>query len=235
VSNPVDLYSLRARRMPVLLVVLPAFLLLAVSILHTSTLGIASGSVASALSILSAQLGRDRGRQLQPSLWREWGGAPTTQALRFSGPRSHQQVAQAHSAIEDVLSLTLPSESEEREDPTAADEQYEAAIVQLIARTRDRRNFPLVFEENANYGFRRNSLGLRPSGVAVCLVTLLVSGVLMTFGAGPFRTRVEHFGWPAAASILLGAFWLSVVNRNWVRVPADAYAGRLVEAAYTLI
>jgi ABC-type transport system involved in multi-copper enzyme maturation permease subunit len=234
VSNLVDLYSLRARRMPVLLVVLPAFLLLAVSILDSSTLGIASGSVASALSILGAQLGRDRGRNLQPSLWREWGGPPTTQVLRFSGPKPAEQVAQAHGAIEEVLSLALPSEDEERADPSAADERYGAAIIQLIAKTRDYGKFPLVFEENVNYGFRRNSLGLRRFGIAVCVVTLFVSILLLACGSESFASRAEHFGWPAAASILLGVFWLGVVSPDWVRVPADAYAGRLIEAAYTL-
>jgi hypothetical protein len=234
VSNLLDLYSLRARRTPVLLVVLPAFLLLAVSVLDSSTLGVATGSVVSAMSILGAQLGRDRGRNLQPTLWRRWGGPPTTQALRFSGPRPSEQVVQAHGAIESALSLTLPSEIEERSDPQAADERYSAAVIQLIAKTRDRREFPLVFEENVNYGFRRNSLGLRGFGIAICVVTLTLSGVLLACGSGTFASRAGHFGWPAAASILLGLFWLAVVDQDWVRVPADAYAGRLIEAAYTL-
>jgi hypothetical protein len=220
--------------MPVLLVVLPAFLLLAVSVLDASTLGVATGAVVSALSMLGAQLGRDRGRNLQPILWHEWGGPPTTQALRFIGPRPPEQVAQAHGSIEKALSLTLPSEEEERADPASADERYSAAVIQLIAKTRDRRKFPLVFEENVNYGFRRNSLGLRGFGIAACVATLALSGVLLARGSGTLATRAGHFGWPAGASILLGLFWLAVVNRDWVRVPADAYAGRLVEAAFVL-
>jgi len=232
VSNFLDVYSLRARRTPAFLVVLPAFLLLAVSVLDSSTLGVATGSVVSVLSMLGAQLGRDRGRNLQPILWREWGGPPTTQALRFSGPRPPEQVAQAHGAIEKALSLTLPSENEERADPGTADEQYGAAVIQLIAKTRDRRKFPLVFEENANYGFRRNSLGLRGFGLTGCAGTLIVSGILLAYGSAPFAERTGHFGWSAAASILLGVFWLVVVNREWVRVPAMDFPrfGRHVRA-----
>lgn len=220
--------------MPVLIVVLPAFLLLAVSVLKASTFGVASGAVVGALSILGAQLGRDRGRNLQSDLWKEWGGPPTSQMLRFRGPHSGEYVKQNHAALESALSIGLPSRAEEEKDPAGADEKYEAAVIQIIAKARDHRQFPLVFEENMNYGFRRNCLGLRPFGIAVCVGTLALSLMLLIAGAGTFGDRAAHFGWSCGAALGLGLFWLFVVSRNWVRLPADAYARRLLDAAYDL-
>lgn len=129
-----DRYALRARRMPVLLVVLPALLLLAVSVLRASTLGIATGAVLGALSVLAAELGRDRGRNLQPALWARWGGPPTTQLLRFCDAPSREFAARAHEEIERVFALDLPSEAREAADPKAADETYEAATLLLIGK-----------------------------------------------------------------------------------------------------
>jgi len=220
--------------MPVLIVVLPVVVLLAVSVLSASTFGVATGVIVGALSILGAQLGRDRGRDLQDRLWSDWGGAPTTQSLRLSGSEQSAYVSQCRADAERILSAALPSSEEEERDPVAADERYAAAVQGLIARTRDRKRFPLLFEENVNYGFRRNCLGLRRYGIGVCVVVGMAAVALLIVGSGSLGSRLTDWSWPLAAAFGLGAFWLKVVTPDWVRLPADAYARRLFEAAITL-
>ena len=229
-----DTYAIRARQMPVLLVVLPGLILLAVSVLKASTFGVATGAIVGALSILGAQLGRDRGRNLQDKLWSDWGGAPTTQSLRVSGSTTPAQVSQCRAETERILGHPLPSPEDEVRNPVAADEQYVAAVRKLIARTRDREKFPLLFEENASYGFRRNCLGLRPYGTRVCIVIALAATALLVAGSGSLGNRLTHWGWPLGIALVLGVFWVKIVSPDWVRLPADAYARCLFEAAMTL-
>lgn len=229
-----DAYDLHARRTPVAIVVLPAFVLLALSVLDASTFGVATGAVVSICSVIGAQVGRDRGRKLQPLLWSSWGGALTTQALRWNGPSPKALVGQRHTEASRALKLTLPSERVERGSPAEADEAYAAAVSKLIALTRDHRTFRLVSKENVNYGFRRNCLGLRPFGLFVCGAVVLLAGVLLFFGGGEFGGRALHYGWCLGIAVALGLFWLVVVGPDWVRIPADAYASRLMEAMHQL-
>ncbi|HXR30363.1 MAG TPA: hypothetical protein VN752_04425 [Solirubrobacterales bacterium] len=220
--------------MPVVIVVLPVVVLLAVSVLSASTFGVATGVIVGALSILGAQLGRDRGRNLQDRLWSDWGGAPTTQSLRLGASQPSAYVSQCRAETERLLTDALPSREEEKNDPAAADERYVAAVRSLIARTRDRKRFPLLFEENVNYGFRRNCLGLRRYGIGVCVAVGIAAVALLIFGSGAFGSRLTHWSWPLVTALGLGVFWLKVVSPDWVRLPADAYACCLFEAVMTL-
>jgi hypothetical protein len=47
----------------------------------------------------------------------------------------------------------------------------------LRERTRDRKRFRLVFEEVANYGFRRNLWGHRSLGITATVVSLVAASV----------------------------------------------------------
>lgn len=94
--------------------------------------------------------------------------------------------------------------------------------------TRDDSRFKLVAEENAEYGFRRNCLGLRPLAIFVASVVLVASGVLILVGSH------SQFLISAAVSALSLAFWIMVVRNNWVRSAADRYAVRLLETVESL-
>jgi hypothetical protein len=47
----------------------------------------------------------------------------------------------------------------------------------MIARARDKTKYPLLFEEDCNYGFRRNMFGIRWLGVTVALITAVALGL----------------------------------------------------------
>ena len=236
-----DSYTLRARVAPVVLAVLPLWVVLAAAVTQID-IGIAkvpaAALIGSALVGLVGELGRDRGRRLQAELWKSWGGAPSTVGLRWRGPASAAIVRLRHGAIQIVVgdTLHLPASKEEEEnDAVASDEVYEAAAGVLRGRTRNARQFPLLFKENVSYGFRRNVLGLRRVGFAVSLTALALTVIAFAGFLADHPTPETLLGWVASAVVAaLAVIAWRRVNSTWVRVPADAYAERLFEAAELL-
>jgi hypothetical protein len=116
-----------------------------------------------------AHLARDRGRRLQSSLYAAWGGEPSVTALRHRDNFLPVELKARYHAFlsKTVPGLTLPSAWEEEQDPQKADQEYEAANAWLLAQTRDKKQFQLVFEENVNFGFRRNFWAMKPLALAV--------------------------------------------------------------------
>lgn len=225
-----DTYVFQARVIPSVTTVLPPIVLLAAGLITGVRLGIATGVVGAVLAAIAAQLGRDRGRRLQTALWSGWGGAPTLQRLRYAGQSDQERVRRLHERIEALLGNRLPNEQEEATDPLRADGRYEEAVARVRARTRDHDRFALLFSENVSYGMRRNLLGLKPVGVGVAIITLVASGLLLWLTPGAFSTRASRFVPGVAASVLMLAFWVLVVSRDWVRAPAEAYADQFIAA-----
>lgn len=225
-----DLYSLRARLQPCLLVLLPAALAVLAWIpidelkfgVIWSILGIAG------FTFLLAQVGRDRGKQIEPALWVSWGGKPTTQLLRHANTRNRATLERYHAALARVLGRQLPTEEAERNAPVEADELYDAAVTVLRNNTRDAKRYPLVFRENVNYGFRRNLYAMRCVGLFIAALAVIASGssaVILTNAGG-----ISPFAWTCTAiNALLLALWIFRFNSTWVRLPAFAYAERLLE------
>ena len=173
---------------------------------------------------------------MEPDLFRAWGGKPTTLLLRFNGPTSTTLQGHRHVKLQNIVGDTLhiPNAVEESAAPDAADEAYDAAVAVLRARTR-REGFDLVFKENCNYGFRRNLLGLRRTGVILSCLGLVLSLAGLVVGAA----RLPSLGTaPFVVSILVDlgllGFWLRVVSSGWVKSQAYDYANRLLEAIETL-
>lgn len=179
-------------------------------------------------AIVLCGLVRGLGKAIEPSLWKKWGGPPTTKLLRWSGstPRAAQERRRV--LMEQLLSEPLPSEAEEHGDPSAADARYDVAVGVLRDLTRDASRFGLVAEENADYGFRRNCLGLRHLALGASALVLVVSIVMaLLHSSAPYL--------PAMLVALLGlGFWIGVVQSSWVESAADRYALRLLETVETL-
>jgi hypothetical protein len=236
-GRALDAYSIRARWAPVFLVVLPP-LILCLSLVP----GLSAWNKlwpllgAAAVVILVDQLGRDGGRRLQPALWDSWGGAPTTAALRHRSTPNPILLARQHERIAAIVGKALPTADEERADPAGADHAYEAAIAVLIARTRGRRKeYPLIFTENCNYGFRRNMLGLRPWGrLLAAAAGILALAAFAGKLAGLVNIPLALVGIALVVSAAATVIWWRVVTPGWVQPVAHAYSERLLEAAETL-
>jgi hypothetical protein len=180
------------------------------------------------VGVIICGLVRDAGRRLQDSLWKSWGGGPATQRLRWRGNEA-SVVQRRHDRVQGAIGDKLPSAESEGSDPDAAEREYDDAIATLRELTRDQKRFPLVFEENVNYGFRRNCLGIRPIALGIAGLVTTVSSVLAV--AGGFEGRY-------LVSLLVGLValigWLRMIDSDWVRQAAELYADRLHESTETL-
>ena len=96
--------------------------------------------------------------------------------------------------------------------------------------TRDATRYPLVFKENANYGFRRNVWGLRPVGIITCTVCCLIGGARLYQLYEATGVVSEEIAGSCALALVFLALWVSRFSADWVRVPAYAYAERLAES-----
>lgn len=229
-----DSYTWQARFLPALIVILPLNISSGLWITQKFSLfeRLASTSLASlVVAYLLAQIGRDLGYRKQPKLWEKWGGAPTTQLLRHRTATTNAVLRERYHRQLKALQpdLYIPTAEEEEIDPCKADEVYGACVRFLIAHSRDQKQFPLVFKENVNYGFRRNLWGMKMFGIvlagvglATCLARLWIDW-----------KRLNHLTVEPSViglcDLTLLTFWLSWVRPNWVRIAADAYADRLIE------
>jgi hypothetical protein len=234
VPRGLDAYSFPARVVPVLVVVLPPLVLLGGAIAAGTGRAIGASLVLMVLTALAAQVGRS-GKRLEPELWQEWGGSPTLRRFRYRGAADAQVIDRLHRRIEAALGDPLPTTAEEQANPASADARYEEAIRRLIGMTRDRKRFHLLFAENVNYGMRRNLLGLRWTGMAVAAVTAIVAIVIVLASSGRFAHRAAQYGPGLVVAMLELLFWALIVSRDWVRVPAEAYGDRLIEAVDALL
>lgn len=227
-----DRYSWRARTLPVYMTIAPIALLL-VAILPRGLdlpLGGAAAIVFVPLAFLAGQLGADFGKRLERRLWRRWGGAPTTRFLRHSNNEFNRVTrGRVHEKLR-ALGLDVPSANEEERDEQAADVRYESCTEELIRRTRDSAQFPLVFKGLTDYGFRRNLLGLKPLGLSIASVALLGCASSAWVGWDVEKPPAMAVG---AALLTLGLLiiWLVWVNERTVSLAANRYARFLLEAA----
>lgn len=246
-ANETDKYRKKARQLPVRLLLLP--IALGVGALVIALVGnlnvfmrLGAGALVGLLSSfgltsLLEQFGRDQGKQKEPWLLDRWGGAPTTQMLRhrdqlMCNPAMRRRYYEKLSRL--VPNVELPTPEGEAHDPRRADQAYEAYTRYLINQTRDAEKFPLVFEENTNYGFRRNLWGMRPAGIVAAAI-----GIALAICAGSLAWMKDDVLWivGAAATVIdtaLLVWWVLRITPDWVFVPAKAYAERLFEACDSL-
>lgn len=238
----IDSYDRQARLAPALLVLLP----IAVGSMPWLTddqggwslwkhLGI-TGAATLAVATLLMQLTRAIGKRKEPALWDSWGGSPAVALLRHDNhglpPLTR---ARYHRMLATALGLERsPTADEERNNPQAADEVYKAAVEYLISQTRDVKTFSLLYRENINYGFHRNLWALRGLGLTFSIIGLALGASRLWFEAY-YARRVSVIA--LISTLFCAAFilvWATLITRDWVRVPAVAYARNLLAASELL-
>lgn len=238
-----DPYERKARVIPGLLVSLPLLvpLLCVYGAKHpvlTSVIGLLGGC--GAIYAL-ASVARGRGKKLEEKLLKQWGGMPTTLALRhrdkFLDSVSKQRY---HREISIKLKIDMPSEQDESLDPGKADDFYIGATKRLRELTRNDKN--LLLKENIAYGFHRNMVAMKDVGILSCLCGLGYGGLI----AGAIRAEPPYFepmylvnpGLASGLTILISASlllaWLFYFDKDAVRRMGFVYAERLFECLGTL-
>lgn len=235
-------YNRRARLQPTLLTILPlvplAFFLYPELEAHWTAVGSIAcfGGIA-----LLIQIGRERGKKLEPNLFSQWDGMPSVAMLRHRDERLNTiDKNRYHSFLSsNIPGLIFPTRDEELNNPREADNVYDAASSWLRAKTRDINAYKLIFEENMNYGFRRNYWALKPYAICidVAVVALLCSQFAISWNTD-FLTTGHEFGiffwFTAMVTIVHLVFNSLFVTRDWVKVVAEAYARQLLAASDSL-
>lgn len=231
-----DRYSWKARVRPLILAILPiAMPAVAAAPAWPHGRGTWWLVPLAGVVLLAEPMGRARGKRLESSLFASWGGKPSVQMLRYSGPTSESYLAHLRTRVQEIAgpSVLLPSKAEEDADPSKADEVYETACTILRARARVLPGTYLLAEHDGEYGFRRNALGLRALALAACLVGLTgLAGVVAWAGVSGYRVNAATIIlWSMLIIGELGllAFWLVVARPTWVEEAAWDYARQLHE------
>jgi hypothetical protein len=231
-------YDREARLYPALLLIAPAVItgvalfsakLTALQSLTTTLAGFGG-------AFLLTQLARDAGKNGEPSLYKRWGGMPSIAIFRHRNSRLDSITkAKYHRQLSALLKgAKAPSVADEEADPSAADVIYTAWSHFLRANVRENpKEAPLLLKENINYGYRRNVWGLRSVGISVSAPCAVAAGARLWFIYKATNQVSGHLVGAFAVSLLFLWLWVFRFTADWVRVPADAYAERLVEALET--
>lgn len=235
-----DRYTLRARYYPVVILFFPIIVLGVFysfqfeSYVHALT----SLGTVSAFTYLFSQVGRDQGKKKEKKLWEDWGGIPSVQILRINN--SHLDPHTKHRYHQKLQALcpvdTVPNAAMESLDLSSADQIYSAWTRFLIAQTRDTGKYALLFKDNTSYGFRRNLWGLKPYGIGLSVLLLLGNYVYWAIdksGLNPIEYP-PSFAYSTVGLFFFLVFWIVIVNKNWVKLIAFAYAERLCECSESL-
>jgi hypothetical protein len=129
--------------------------------------------------------GRDRGKRKEAELYGLWGGKPSTVKLRHRDAtiNAHSKVRYHGNAHALMPGVKFPDPSEEGADAAAADSAYEEFGDVLCERTRDSSEFPLVFKEPINYGFRCKLWGWKREGIVLSRTALVLLCGLLVWSA----------------------------------------------------
>jgi len=235
IGSILDPYDRKARLYPALLVMLvPVVALTLVAPVFSSQLaGLASLSVALGGLMLLSSLGREWGKRKEPKLFEIWGGTPTTLMLLRASTSLDQHTLDRYRNVlaGKVSGLNFPDPSSEASDPSRAAAICESAVKWLREATRDTKKFALVFAENTNYGFRRNLLGVKPLAVVMCVLTLATTALHAWLSTAGNLSAITAQSWSSAVVTCIGlVVWVSVVNADFVKTTAFAYATALLAA-----
>ena len=233
-----DAYSLKARYYPTVIVLAPICMvvLAAGSGVWDPVKGIV-GAIVSALGMAFVldQVGRDQGKKKEAGLFHAWGGKPSTRILRHrdttldpvTRQRYHTKLAEL------VTGVSIPSAAEETTDPVAADAAYESCAAYLRQNTRGK-EFALLFQENTNYGFRRNLWGMKPAGIVISIIGTLGCSALTAWYLLAGKADWLVSGICAGVCIVQLVLWTFRFTPDWVRIPAEEYARQLLAACDSL-
>ena len=229
-----DGYERKARLYPALLLISPVLIVLVgLASAKLSTLeSLGAAAVGCGGAFLLTQLARDAGKKCEKSLFDAWGGMPSIAIFRHRDSRIDAITkARYHSRLATLVKgAKAPTPKEESADPAGSDQVYSAWSSYLRVHTRDTKKYPLLFQENVSYGYRRNVYGLRPMGFIVSALSFTVCAAWFYYlHLEAAAITPESVGALGCVLVIL-LLWAFRFTRGWVRIPADAYAERLVEA-----
>ncbi len=237
-----DPYNREARLAPAVLTIAPVLLVAFVAYPKTLASEFPKNAfvvlIILAVAYLVAGIARSSGKRVEGWLYHQWGGMPTTSLLRHrDAVLDDVTKARYHLRLAEICpDFMWPSIADERLDPANADLKYASATAALRARRRGDEHAS-VLRENAQYGFRRNTYGLRTAAITIAAIAASAAAVLLA-------QQVTHERSPGAILAMLAAdprfalllvvnagiaiSWAVLVRQSWVREAANDYARALL-------
>jgi hypothetical protein len=228
-----NVYERKARLYPALLLFMPVAIVAGCGIAtDLSTVKAIVGIIAGFGGLLLlAQIARDPGKRQEPHLFEKWGGMPSVSIFRHrDGCLDKITKARYHRTLATLVpEANAPTPEEEFSDPEASDQIYRAWSSHIRTNTRDIKKYNLLFEENINYGYRRNVFGLRPIGIPITALSSLGALLWLYFRFKVIGLVSPELVGAAIFTLLLLVLWMFYFTSDWVRLAAMAYAERLAE------
>lgn len=175
--------------------------------------------------LLSVVIGH-LGRRTQDGLWSRWGGSPTAQLLRTQGsPASSAQREIWRDAIQRLSGVKFMSRRLEKAQPEKADQLILAAVGQVRRLGQDSR-YPLVAQENAQYGVERNMFGSRWLGRSLSLLCLAITAGIALYSQSLSTSLAIGIGAQATLSVL----WFIIPSESRTKAAGFRYGEQLLQA-----
>lgn len=107
------------------------------------------------------------------------------------------------------------------------------AVTWLITQTRSENDFPLIYEENINFGISYNLLGLKTYGITFSLLILLINCSIIILN-WKFKL-ILNLSYPTVVAssfidILFLLLWIFIVTKNLVKNCGKKYGRALLSA-----
>lgn len=116
---------------------------------------------------------------------------------------------------------------------TVDENMASTAVTWLIAQTRDENKFPLIAEENINFGLSCNLLGLKKTGLILSLLGILINILIYVVDIKNIISVDIPYNIIFIAillNLLFLLFWIFLVNQNLVKNAGKKYGRALLAA-----
>lgn len=234
ITKHLDTYSIQARLYPALLTLLPIFITLIALLpsIENRVSQLLPLLISCGVLFFFTHVVRKRGRSIESSLFKEWGGMPSNILLRHSdNSLDINTKLRFKEKLSTLTDINFPSEAMELNNPGDADNAYSSAGRWLRSNTRDINQFGILHKENIGYGFRRNLYGAKPLGVTISIASIIAS-LLSPFLVCSISNTAASL--PAFFAFLSLILWVFVVKNEWVKDAAMSYANQLLSSLDTI-
>lgn len=233
-----DTYTIKARLFPALLAIIPALVLFLLAGswqdagLPEMLLGVGIGVLFFALS----DIARRAGKRAQRRIFRKSGGTPVNLELSHSDATISPATKERYlSFLSAEIGSPAPTPESEHSDPAAAARFYLASFDYLRNSTTDHDRFRILFNENINYGFRRNLYGLKPVGIALNLAAVAAAYALFRYQPAMAPITQEKLIIQGGLAALHAGYFLLFVTESSVLDASKIYARQLVQSCQALM
>ncbi len=237
-TNIFSSYDLKARIFPSILAAVPLFAFgNAIDFRVELTMKLSLLSLASfAVIAFIANSVRQKGQRIEKRLFQKWDGAPTTRFLRHRDSTFDQHTkVRYQNFLGRAIEKEMPTENREISNPEESDALYESGVRWLRKYTQDKNSYPLVFKENVAYGFSRNLLGLKATGIVIAVAVLIVELILLGLPIFPnLITALKPHCLSIIVSFIALGGWFFLVREDVVKRNADSYARALLEVCESI-